>query len=72
VARAVEAARAQVEPAPSGVSEEEPAAAPPAVDAAEADDEEVKPEPEFQEEEFAKELEGLDEQDKMMGDTRHA
>jgi small subunit ribosomal protein S2 len=33
------------------------------------EDEEIKPEPEFQEEEFAKELEGLDEQDKMMGDA---
>jgi len=38
--------------------------------AAEVDeDQEVKPEPEFQEEEFAKELEGLEEQDKMMGDA---
>jgi small subunit ribosomal protein S2 len=48
------------------VAEEELVDAP----AAEADEnEEIKPEPEFQEEEFAKELEGLDEQDKMMGDA---
>ena len=55
-------------PAVAERTEEEPAAAPgadPEVD----EDEEIKPEPEFQEEEFAKELEGLDEQDKMMGDA---
>src|SRR5205814_1186516 len=33
------------------------------------EDEEVKPEPLIDESEFAKELEGLDEQDKMMGDA---
>ncbi|MFN2463361.1 MAG: 30S ribosomal protein S2 [Candidatus Dormibacteria bacterium] len=55
------------------VAEEELVDAPPAADEAavpEADsDDEVKPEPEVDEEEFAKELEGLDEQDKMMGDA---
>ena len=58
---------------------EEPAAPPPevavptpeptAASGQEAEDEEVKPEVEVDEEEFAKELEGLDEQDKMMGDA---
>ncbi|MGI8610060.1 MAG: 30S ribosomal protein S2 [Candidatus Dormibacteria bacterium] len=53
------------------VAEPEPAEAPPAeVQQDEVpEDEEVKPEPEVDEEEFAKELEGLDEQDKMMGDA---
>jgi small subunit ribosomal protein S2 len=47
------------------------AAAAPAADEAGPDDQsdEIKPEPEVDEEEFAKELEGLDEQDKMMGDA---
>jgi len=35
----------------------------------ESDEDEVKPEPEIQEEEFEKVLEGLDVQDKMMGDA---
>jgi small subunit ribosomal protein S2 len=37
--------------------------------AVDEDEEEVKPEPEIQEEEFEKVLEGLDVQDKMMGDA---
>jgi small subunit ribosomal protein S2 len=45
------------------------AAAAPAVAVADEDEEEVKPEPEIQEEEFEKVLEGLDVQDKMMGDA---
>ena len=37
--------------------------------AEESEEDEVKPEPEIQEEEFEKVLEGLDVQDKMMGDA---
>jgi len=65
------------------VTEAELVEAPPALDVAapvevpaevsggvEVDDEdEIKPEPEIQEEEFEKVLEGLDVQDKMMGDA---
>ena len=76
VAAAVAAASVAPQPAPAATAVAEPPAvaedelveAPPAVDEAD-EEEEVKPEPEFQEEEFAKELEGLDEQDKMMGDA---
>ena len=61
-----------VEEAPAPVAAEvaEPVVAPeaPAL-AAEEEEEEVKPEPEIQEEEFEKVLEGLDVQDKMMGDA---
>jgi hypothetical protein len=64
-----EAAIAVAEPAVAIIPEEELAAAPAADEPIDADEEEIKPEPEFQEEEFAKELEGLDEQDKMMGDA---
>jgi small subunit ribosomal protein S2 len=46
----------------------EPARAPAAVGLVDEEDE-VKPEPEIQEEEFEKVLEGLDVQDKMMGDA---
>jgi small subunit ribosomal protein S2 len=64
-------------PAPAETVAEVPAApAAPAVAAPDADDAavetteaEIKPGPEVDEEEFAKELEGLDEQDKMMGDA---
>ena len=78
VAAAVAAASAASQPAPDSavapvaVAEKPVLTEPELVDAPDAevdDDEEVKPEPEFQEEEFAKELEGLDEQDKMMGDA---
>jgi small subunit ribosomal protein S2 len=41
----------------------------PAAAVADDDEEEVKPEPEIQEEEFEKVLEGLDVQDKLMGDA---
>jgi small subunit ribosomal protein S2 len=68
----------------TGLSEAEPARAPeaevvaePSTETAAAgavavageEEEEVKPEPEIQEEEFEKVLEGLDVQDKMMGDA---
>jgi len=55
----------------AGVTAEEMAMAPAASvwAAAGAEEEEIKPEPLIDEEEFAKELEGLDEQDKMMGDA---
>jgi small subunit ribosomal protein S2 len=63
----------------AGVTEEElaqapaaePVAEPAAADAAAAseDEEEVKPEPVIEEKEFEKVLEGMDEQDKMMGDA---
>jgi small subunit ribosomal protein S2 len=57
----------------AGVTSEELEMAPAAVDesvAVEAgEEEEVKPEPLIQEEEFERVLEGMDEQDKMMGDA---
>ena len=60
-------------PAPARPAAAEPPPAPAPAPAAEADQEsdedEVKPEPEIQEEEFEKVLEGLDVQDKMMGDA---
>jgi small subunit ribosomal protein S2 len=58
-------------PAPAGpaVAEPPPAPAPAAGAGQESDEDEVKPEPEIQEEEFEKVLEGLDVQDKMMGDA---
>ena len=70
----VSAAPSSMPDAPSAVPEAPAAAAPEATAeaepvAAEDEAEEIKPEPEFAEEEFAKELEGLDEQDKMMGDA---
>jgi len=55
-------------PAAEVVAAAEPAPARPAA-ATDEDEEEVKPEPEIQEEEFEKVLEGLDVQDKMMGDA---
>ncbi len=55
-------------PAAEVVAAPEPAPARVAA-AADEDEEEVKPEPEIQEEEFEKVLEGLDVQDKMMGDA---
>jgi small subunit ribosomal protein S2 len=55
-------------PAAEVVAADEPAPARAAA-AADGDEEEVKPEPEIQEEEFEKVLEGLDVQDKMMGDA---
>jgi small subunit ribosomal protein S2 len=55
-------------PAAEVVAAPEPAPARAAA-AADEDEEEVKPEPEIQEEEFEKVLEGLDVQDKMMGDA---
>jgi small subunit ribosomal protein S2 len=57
--------------APAAIAEPVAEAVPEPAAGAAGDDEEdeVKPEPEFAEEEFAKELEGLDEQDKMMGDA---
>jgi small subunit ribosomal protein S2 len=55
-------------PAAEVVTAPEPAPARAAA-AADQDEEEVKPEPEIQEEEFEKVLEGLDVQDKMMGDA---
>ena len=80
VAAAVAAAAApETAPAATAVAERPVVAEEALVEAPEAvllekkvtdDEEEVRnPEPEFQEEEFAKELEGLDEQDKMMGDA---
>jgi small subunit ribosomal protein S2 len=69
----VSAAPAALPDVPAPAVEAAPVATPepPSAEAAADDDEaeEVKPEPEFAEEEFAKELEGLDEQDKMMGDA---
>jgi small subunit ribosomal protein S2 len=58
-------------PAPpsQAVAEVAPAPAVAAPVAEESDEDEVKPEPEIQEEEFEKVLEGLDVQDKMMGDA---
>jgi small subunit ribosomal protein S2 len=58
------------QPQPGQAVAETPA--PPAVAARveeESEEDEVKPEPEIQEEEFEKVLEGLDVQDKMMGDA---
>jgi hypothetical protein len=52
---------------PAAESIPEPAG--PARFEAESEEDEVKPEPEIQEEEFEKVLEGLDVQDKMMGDA---
>jgi small subunit ribosomal protein S2 len=76
---AVEEEAAEEVPATdSGVAPFAPAAAPPApvavaapvpVDPAGAEFDETKAEPLVNEEEFARELEGLDEQDKMMGDA---
>jgi small subunit ribosomal protein S2 len=78
------AARPQAEDEDAGeaaptLTETELAAAPPAEDRPEAveppvvaelgDEDEIKPEPEVGEEEFEKVLEGLDVQDKMMGDA---
>ncbi|HEV3235323.1 MAG TPA: 30S ribosomal protein S2 [Candidatus Dormibacteraeota bacterium] len=65
----LEAAPAADAPEPAAATtpaEAAPAAAPAAVPEV---DEDEKPEVEIDEEEFAKELEGLDEQDKMMGDA---
>ena len=56
-------------PAAAGSAPAEAPAVTPDAEAVAEDEDEVKPEPEFAEEEFAKELEGLDEQDKMMGDA---
>jgi small subunit ribosomal protein S2 len=61
-------AEAPAAPAPEPASVEPAKAEAPAA-VAEATDEDEKPEVEIDEEEFAKELEGLDEQDKMMGDA---
>jgi small subunit ribosomal protein S2 len=65
----VEAVPAEAELA--GVSADELAMAPAAAPWAppSTEEEEIKPEPLIDEEEFAKELQGLDEQDKMMGDA---
>ena len=61
----------EMAPAPPSppAAESIPEPAGPARFEAESEEDEVKPEPEIQEEEFEKVLEGLDVQDKMMGDA---
>ena len=60
---------AELAQAPPAEPVAEPAAAPAGAAATDEEEDEVKPEPEIQEEEFEKVLEGLDVQDKMMGDA---